>query len=146
MIDLITNKAITTIILTPLINTVIQASKKAGAKGFQKWEQSKFHSKIQKKISSIESLKTFWSADKLVTLNDFYYPSKIYIDGDRKHCQLLSELPTGHLIIEGIVGQGKSIYLRHLATSEIRSNQFDNFPIFLEFRTLSKKVSLGNSA
>lgn len=142
MIEPLAIKAITTTILSPLINSVVAGAKKAGTKGFQKWEETKFHTKIQKKISSIEKLKTFWSADKLVTLTDFYYPSRIDVDGDRRQCQLLSELPDGHLIIEGIVGQGKSIYLRHLATSEIRSNQPKNFPIFIEFRTLSKKLTL----
>ena len=142
MIEIVTAKAITTAILSPLIGQVISGAKQAGAKGFQKWEQSKYHAKIQKKIASIESLKTFWSADNLVSLTDFYYPSKITIDGRSKHCQLLSELPEGNLIIEGIVGQGKSIYLRHLATSEIRSNQSIRFPIFIEFRTLSQKITL----
>lgn len=142
MIEGISIKAITTAILSPVINQVILGAKKVGAKGFQKWEQTKFHTKIQKKISSIESLKTFWSADKLVSLTDFYYPSKILINEGSKPCQLLSELPEGNLIIEGIVGQGKSIYLRHLATSEIRSNQSNKFPIFIEFRTLSHKITL----
>lgn len=142
MIEYISAKVITSAILAPAINSALSGAKKLGIKGLSKWEQSKFHGKIQKKISSIESLKTFWSADKLVSLMDFYYPSKIDIDDERKHCQLLSELPTGNLIIEGIVGQGKSIYLRHLATSEIRSNQSHSFPIFIEFRTLTKKMDL----
>lgn len=142
MIETIAAKTITTAILSPIINQVILGAKQFGAKGLQKWEQSKFHAKIQKKIASIENLKTFWSADKLVSLTDFYYPSKIDIDGNNRHCQLLSELPEGNLIIEGIVGQGKSIYLRHLATSEIRSNQSKGFPIFIEFRTLSEKINL----
>jgi len=142
MIETIAAKAITTAILSPVISQVISGAKQIGAKGFQKWEQTKFHAKIQKKVASIESLKTFWSADKLVSLTDFYYPSKITVDGRNRHCQLLSELPVGNLIIEGIVGQGKSIYLRHLATSEIRSNQSKKFPIFIEFRTLSEKTTL----
>ncbi|MDR3454953.1 MAG: NACHT domain-containing protein [Rhodoferax sp.] len=142
MIEYVAIKSITPALLAPVINSVIAGAKKIGVKGFQKWEQLKFHTKIQKRISSIETLKTFWSADKLVSLTDFYYPSKVDIDGKTRHCQLLSELPEGNLIIEGIVGQGKSIYLRHLATSEIRSNQSSNFPIFIEFRTLSKKMDL----
>ena len=142
MIEYISTKIITSAILAPAINSALSGAKKLGVKGLHKWEQSKFHSKIQKKIASIESLKTFWSADKLVSLMDFYYPSKIDINDERKHCQHLSELPTGNLIIEGIVGQGKSIYLRHLATSEIRSNQSHSFPIFVEFRTLTKNIDL----
>lgn len=142
MIDPITTKAISATILAPAINFVLNGAKKIGAKGLEKWGQTKYHTKIQKKIASIESLKTFWSQDKLVTLQNFYYPSRIEIEGTSKQCQLLSELPTGNLIIEGIVGQGKSIYLRHLATSEIRSNQSKFFPIFIEFRTISKKIDL----
>ena len=143
--DIVAIKAISTVILGPIVKSIATGAKRAGVKGIEKWEQTKFHTKVQKKISSIESLKTFWSSDKLVMLHDFYYPSKIIVDKSSRHCQLLSDLPEGNLIIEGIVGQGKSIYLRHLATSEIRSNQSNNFPIFIEFRTLTKKVTLENS-
>lgn len=143
--DPVTLKAISTVILGPIVKSIATGAKKAGIKGIEKWEETKFHTKVQKKISSIESLKTFWSADKLVILHDFYYPSKIITDKGSRPCQLLSDLPEGNLIIEGIVGQGKSIYLRHLATSEIRSNQSHNFPIFIEFRTLTKKITLENS-
>lgn len=142
MIEVSTAKAISAAILSPLIQIALSGAKQIGVKGFQKWEQASHHSKIQKKIASIENLKTFWSADKLVSLTDFYYPSKILIDDMSRTCQLLTELPRGNLIIEGIVGQGKSIYLRHLATSEIRSNQAKTFPIFIEFRTLSKNNTL----
>lgn len=145
MIDPVTIKAISSTLLAPVISATVSGAKKLGVKGLRKWEETKFHGKIQKKIASNETLKTFWSADKIVSLLDFYYPSKIILDEKRKHCQTLSELPTGNLVIEGIVGQGKSIYLRHLATSEIRSNQTENFPIFIEFRTLSRKISLENS-
>lgn len=142
MIEPAVAKVITTTILAPTIKLIIQGAKQIGVSGFSKWEKSTYHAKIQRKVSSIESLKTFWSADKLVNLTDFYYPSKIELDETKKHCQLISDLPDGNLIIEGIVGQGKSIFLRHLATSEIRSNQANNFPIFIEFRTLSKKIDL----
>ena len=143
--DPVTIKVISTVILGPIVNSISAGAKKAGIKGIEKWEQTKFHTKVQKKISSIESLKTFWSADKLVMLHDFYYPSKIVTEKGSRHYQLLPDLPEGNLIIEGIVGQGKSIYLRHLATSEIRSNQSNNFPIFIEFRTLTKEITLENS-
>lgn len=142
MIEPVTTKVITTTLLAPTIKLIVQGAKQIGISGFKKWEKTTFHTRIQKKVSSIESLKTFWSADKLVNLTDFYYPSKIEYDETRKHCQLISDLPSGNIIIEGIVGQGKSIFLRHLATSEIRANQANNFPIFIEFRTLSKKVDL----
>ncbi|WP_080990253.1 NACHT domain-containing protein [Comamonas testosteroni] len=135
-------KAITTAAIAPAIKMVLSGANLLGVAGVKKWENSKFHSKIQKKISSLETLKTFWSSDKTVNLIDFYHPSKIYIDGARKKCDFLSELPIGNLIIEGIVGQGKSIFLRHLSTSEIRSNQSNGFPIFIELSALSEKNSL----
>lgn len=145
MIEYITTKTISAALLKPAISAILTGAKKAGAKGFQKWEKTQFHSKIQKKISSIESLKTFWSADTLVSLAEFYYPSRVEVEGTKKQFQFISELPDGNIIIEGIVGQGKSIYLRHLATSEIRSNQVNNFPIFIEFRTLSKKIDIDSA-
>jgi hypothetical protein len=83
MIDPVTTKAISSILLAPVIGAAVSGAKKLGVKGLQKWEQTKYHGKIQKKIASIETLKTFWSADKLVSLLDFYYPSKVDIDGLR---------------------------------------------------------------
>ena len=55
MIDPITVKALTSTIIAPAINLVLSGAKKLGAKGLAKWESSKYHGKIQKKISSIES-------------------------------------------------------------------------------------------
>ena len=145
MIELASLKPLTTAILLPIIKNIFELGRKAGIKGINKWNETKYHARIQRKISSIETLKTFWSADKEINLTDFYYPSKIEINGGQIHCQYLSDLPTGNLIFEGIVGQGKSIYLRHLATSDIRSNQADKFPIFIEFRTLNNKINLENA-
>lgn len=135
-------KEISVALLQPLISDIYTSSKKSIKNGISKWGGKSYHLKIKNKISSIESLKTFWSGDKEVFIAEFYYPSKINIDGKSSQCSHLSDLPPGNIVIEGIVGNGKSILIRNLATSHIRSNNVKDFPIFIELRMLSEKISL----
>lgn len=135
-------KEISTAILQPVINDIYTSSKKVLKHGFVKWGERTYHTKIKNKISSIEKLKTFWSGDQEVFIADFYHPSRINLDGKSTQCSYLSDLPAGNIVIEGIIGNGKSIFIRNLATSHIRSNVGRDFPIFIELRMLSEKVSL----
>lgn len=135
-------KEISTAILQPVITDIYNSSKRVLKNGVRKWGERSFHTKIKNKISSIEKLKTFWSGDQEVFVADFYHPSKINIDGKATQCSYLSDLPAGNIVIEGIIGNGKSIFIRNLATSHIRSNVGRDFPIFIELRMLSEKVSL----
>ncbi len=91
------------------------------------------------KVTSFQRVKTFWQRDKSVPLTSFYYPSQILFEaGVKKKADSLRELPkTGNYIIQGIVGQGKSIFLRHLCVQELRETGPGRIPVFLELRTLS---------
>jgi len=54
----------------------------------------------------------------------------------------LADLPSNAIIIEGIVGQGKSVFLRSLAVEEIRSNEAKRLPILIELKDLNAKSDL----
>jgi|GEM_PF-967202 len=129
-------------LLTPLINDLYEGAKKAGVRGLKKWEERTFPRKLARRLRAIEEVKTIWSPDKETTLDEFYYPPRVLFEGKPRLLAKLSDLEGRNVVIEGTVGQGKSILLRHLAMEEILSNEAKRLPVFIELRTLSAKLNL----
>lgn len=85
-------------------------------------------------------VKTVWNPSKRTDLNEFYYPSRL---GSREPrvVERLAGLPADPaLVVEGIVGQGKSMFLRYLASREV--DEGGCVPIFVELRRLREGGSL----
>ena len=125
-----------------LCNNAISRCKKIGARGLQKWGEKTFARKLAKRVRAIDEVKTIWNPEKEVSLSSFYYPSKLIIEGKPKLATRLFELDGKNAVIEGTVGQGKSILLRYLAIEEILSNDAKRLPVFIELRSLSAKLTL----
>lgn len=93
------------------------------------------------KASNVENVKTIWQVDKQVNLNNFYCASKIIVDGVNIEVNSLNDLPeNGKVVIQGIAGQGKSIFLRYLTGKELKTGS--TLPIFIELRRVSEKVTI----
>ena len=129
-------------LLTPLISDLYKGAKRIGARGFQKWEEKTFPRKLARRIRAIDEVKTIWSPEKEASLSSFYYPSKLISEGKPKLTTRLADLEGKNAVIEGTVGQGKSILLRSLAIEEILSNDAKRLPVFIELRSLSAKLTL----
>ena len=129
-------------VLQPIINDIYARAKKVGVAGVKRWEARTFPAKLARRIRSLETVKTLWKPEGGVSLLEFYHPPKIKMGDKPTLISRLSELGSENLIIEGIVGQGKSILLRSLAIQEILSNDARRLPLFLELRTLSAKLPL----
>lgn len=101
------------------------------------WTVEKNINELYKKIYSFRKVKTIWQVEKPIDLNSFYYPSNIEIENERFKVTKLDELPdyTG-VVIQGTVGQGKSIFLRYLCSQELRKGS--RIPIFVELRKIGK--------
>ncbi|CAN5365881.1 hypothetical protein BH10PSE6_BH10PSE6_49210 [soil metagenome] len=99
---------------------------------------------IAKRLHRIEKVKTFWSDNKEVDISEFYYPSRIVAeDSPPTTVSSLAEFPPGLcFVIEGTVGQGKSIFMRYLATQELRKGQSSRIPILAELRFLQPEETL----
>lgn len=100
---------------------------------------------LARRLQRIEKVKTFWSDNKEVVISSFYYPSKIVDDeSDPVTVSSLAEFPQGHycFVIEGTVGQGKSIFMRYLAAQELRREKDSRIPVFAELRFLQPEESL----
>jgi hypothetical protein len=136
--------AATAKLLAPLVSDVYKTAKGAAATSLRRWQDSSFPKKLARKIHAIEYVKTLWSPEEEVSLLKFYYPASIR-GIDRKTGRTINsvdELGDGNYVIQGIVGQGKSILLRYIALGEARKQQNNRLPIFLELRTLTHVLSL----
>lgn len=100
--------------------------------------------RLRTELRKVEIVKTLWSMDKGISLFDFYYPQTVEWDGKTKaRLSDLDELPLdNNYLIEGIVGQGKSIFLRYLCCQEMRKRENTRIPIFVELRFIDAGHSL----
>lgn len=107
----------------------------------QKWKNVAARRALAQKVAACQKVKTFWQRDKDVTISSFYYPSRISFDGDVvKKIDSLKDLPSfGNFVIQGTVGQGKSIFLRYLCVQELREAGTNRIPVLIELRTITSK-------
>lgn len=111
--------------------------------GFQlkKWKATRHTDNVAKHVRELRLVKTIWQIDKAVDLLDFYHPSKVYVGKNRTAIHQLADLGyEGNIILEGTVGQGKSILLRYLAATDFCLNR--RIPIFIELRKFRQGQSL----
>jgi hypothetical protein len=86
-------------------------------------------------------VKTIWRYEEAVSLNSFYYPTQIEINQKRKNISTIDEFPRDKkAVIQGTVGQGKSIYLRYLCVQELFRVEY--IPIFIQLRHIDKETKL----
>ncbi len=88
---------------------------------------------IHHKLSAMQRVKTIWNVDRALMISSFYYPASIKSPtGQTQQISGLDDLPANHVVLEGTVGQGKSILLRWLLGREVRSGE--RIPLFIELR------------
>ncbi len=90
--------------------------------------------RIAKKIASLDKLRTVFS--KQARLSEFYVPAR-FNDETRERFSIDSlDSVTGASLILGIAGQGKSVFLRHLAIKQADEGKY--IPIFAELKRLGE--------
>lgn len=88
---------------------------------------------LYQKLNSTQKVKTIWNVDRAIALSSFYFPAKIKTrEGVIQPLSSIDDLPSNAVVLSGIVGQGKSILLKHLLGKEIRSGV--RVPILVELR------------
>lgn len=92
------------------------------------------------KLSATQKVKTIWNVDRPIALSSFYYPARIETKHGSQQLSSLDELPSNHVVLLGIVGQGKSILLRYLLGKEIRSGK--RVPVLVELRRVPPQKDL----
>ncbi|HGM5580718.1 TPA: NACHT domain-containing NTPase [Pseudomonas putida] len=144
-------------LLAPVLSGLYASAKAPVKSSMQGWKAGEDLDKISEYYTRLASVKTIFSRDEALAIDSFYYPSKIATKGKSAsfsvHSKLgvslraktvdgLRDLPKGHLVVEGVVGQGKSIFMRHLALSMLSDDVDKKIPIFIELRNVSKTNSL----
>ncbi len=95
------------------------------------------------KISQLQYVRTLNDFEESVSLYEFYVPTHLANTKEKKVFQVrnLEDIKAHRkILISGIVGQGKSVLMRHLAISEVLEH--NKIPLFYELRYLQKGQNL----
>lgn len=96
------------------------------------------------KLNNLDQVKTINDFDESISLYDFYVAPMVTAINDKDRSFKVNNLDNfschKKILISGIVGQGKSILMRHLAIQEAYKGE--RFPIFTELRELEENESL----
>ncbi|WP_449439587.1 NACHT domain-containing protein [Pseudomonas migulae] len=135
-------------IISPIFSDLYTGAKGVVRDGLKRWSTTSGIKKAATALLRLEKVKTIWSPEEETSLRQFYYPSKLKTkvqygqDESIIDATNIANLPDRNIVIEGIVGQGKSIFMRHLATSILCTSPLETIPVFIELRTISTKRSL----
>ncbi|WP_460098223.1 NACHT domain-containing protein [Pseudomonas sp. H3_C08] len=127
----------------PVLNDIYNSSKSALNKRIESWKLGNDLERFEKYYSRLSMIKTIWARDEAVSIDSFYYPSRL--QQGTKHSNVINDvddLGADNVIVEGIVGQGKSVFMRHLAMAELKKADSKVIPLFVELRYVSEKTSL----
>lgn len=127
-----------------ILDDIYELGKSSFATHLERLKRETVRKNLVKRAALCEKVKTIWQLDKEVRIPDFYYPSRIRFNpevtkvvGSLKHFP-----PKGNFVIEGTIGQGKSIFLRYLCAEELRGKGTGKIPIFVELRLVEKAAGL----
>ncbi len=124
-----------------IVDGLFEFAKQEAAVRLKNWKAKNHAENILKHIRQLRHVKTIMQTEKEVDLTKFYHPAKIEIDGKRKTINQLADINyDGCIVIEGIAGQGKSTFLRYLATVEFFTTH--RIPVFLELRKIRQGQTL----
>lgn len=102
---------------------------------FSKAKLKKRIGQLYTKTEQVGLVKTLLVVNDPVDLHEFYCDSYVWIDGQRKKISEVKSLGTiDNILIEGIAGQGKSIFMRYLCVTELPKGGY--LPIFIELRRI----------
>lgn len=107
------------------------------------WKAKSHADVLFKKVKELKMVKTIWQMESSVDINTFYYPAKVWVKNKRTTVHQIADLGfDGNILIEGSLGQGKSIFLRYLSMVEFSLSR--RIPIFIELRKIKSGQKLIN--
>ena len=93
---------------------------------------------LSERILDVVKVKTIYKGDDSIDLHGFYVATKI--DKIQGSVDNILDISSKSLVLEGTVGQGKSIFMRYLTYQEATKGQ--RVPIFFELRRLEDSQNL----
>lgn len=110
--------------------------------------ERKLHTLISR-IQSVRLLKTLWQVDTAVDVESFYCDSHVIFPAIKRGKKIRKKIDNisdfgsiRNIVIRGIAGQGKSIFLRHLCIREFEAGH--RIPIFIELRRIQTNETIRN--
>jgi len=132
-----TGEALVELVLADLYNLV----KQAAGRQIELWHFRKSAGRLYRQVHKIRLVKTLWQVDKAVDLKEFYCDSHLILSGKRTLVSTLTDLGNRRrVLITGIAGQGKSIFLRYICSNTLAAGQC--VPLFIELRRIMGGESL----
>jgi hypothetical protein len=123
-------------LIEQVLNDVYGLAKKKVDKQIKLWHIKKSTKQLIRHCKKIRLVKTLWQVDKAVDLKDFYCDSHLILDKKRTKIHNISDFGARkRILISGIAGQGKSIFLRYLCSNTLSIGGC--IPIFIEMRRIS---------
>lgn len=113
-------------------------------KGKNKYDEHKLDkalNNLSDKIIKVTKVKTIYKGDDSIDLQGFYVPTRV--EGINTSVNFVTDISDKSIVLEGTVGQGKSIFMRYLTAQE--ANQGQRIPLFYELRRLDENDTLTNA-
>jgi len=130
-----------TVLIKKAVGEVYSLLKRSGSKRMAQYELEEAVKKIRTNIRKIRKVKTIWQVDKAVDLQSFFVAPNFKVGGNRVRVSLLDDIKVNdNLLIEGVAGQGKSIFLRYICGTELYRDRY--IPVFFELRKIEPDKTL----
>src|SRR5713101_1893212 len=122
-------------IVEVVVNDLYSLGKQEFGTAVKEWKAAAHMESIYKRVRRLRLVKTIFQTEREIDLTAFYYPSRVLVSGKKSVVHRLSDLHyDGNVLIEGTVGQGKSIFLRYVAAVEFCVTR--RVPVFVELRRM----------
>lgn len=120
-----------------IVSAISSAAKGATATQINNWRNEATIKRLATKLWDTRLVKTVWHFDSPVDLHEFYYPASILHHGSRVRIDRFEDLPTTrNFVLQGTIGQGKSLFLRFLACRTFEAGT--HLPVFVELRRIGQ--------
>lgn len=110
-------------------------------KGKNKYDDHKLDqalNNLSERIVRVTKVKTIYKGDDSIDLHGFYVPTRI--EDINTSISFVTDISRQSIVLQGTVGQGKSIFMRYLTSQEAK--QGERIPLFYELRRLDDSETL----
>jgi hypothetical protein len=127
-----------------LINQTHSMLRGAEQAEFEQWKEKSIVKSAIEHLRRFEYVLTIYRKDEPDCIREFYYPCKVHLKGLPAKNFIVNNYDdfstSNSVILEGTVGQGKSILLRYLHNNEL--NQAKTIPLFVELKDVKEYGSI----
>lgn len=138
-------EAVAGLIGIDLVENLKEPAKKAFgwlfAKGKSKYDEHKLEQSLNSlsdRIVRVTKVKTIYKGDDSIDLHEFYVPTRI--EDINTSINFVTDISEQSIVLQGTVGQGKSIFMRYLTSQEAKHGE--RIPLFYELRRLDNNETL----